>query len=456
MKMLKRLTMSRRTMLRGAIGGTTVALGLPVLEAMLDAHGEALADGTALPRRLVTWFWGNGVALNDANNPGAGLRFYPGTTGAGYELTPQLAPFADVREYVSVCSQMQCGAAQPGRRGHHDGCVLLSGHPFIELPAGGANYASKFGGPSIDQVVAERIGSQTFLPSVQLAVSKRIIGSEGPTLQFMSHKGPDQPLSQIFNPIEAWDQMFASFTVPDDPSKPHRINALDAIGEDVLALQARVGMNDKQRLEAHLDSIAQIRSQIDALAPSCTLPGSPGETNEDVEGVEQLASVNEVMTELLRMAFVCDVTRVASLQFTGSVGYTVFPGMSSGHHDLTHEAAQNDNVDAATIFTMEQLAVLLRKLRDSPEGAGNVLDNACLVATSDAASGLTHSVFDVPIIVAGGGGGALTHPGIHYRSESQENATDIMLTAVRSVCPEITELGSANGYSNVPLAALEA
>ncbi len=456
MKLLKKMHLSRRTMLRGAIGGTTVALGLPILEAMLDANGEALADGTDMPRRLVTWFWGNGVALNDANNPGAGLRFYPGTTGAGYELTPQLAPFANVREYVSICSQMQCGAAQPGRRGHHDGCVLLSGHPFIELPANGAPYASKFGGPSIDQVVADLVGSQTFLPSVQLAVSKRIIGSEGPTLEFMSHKGPDQPLPQIFNPQEAWNQMFASFTVPDDPDKPHRINALDAIGEDVIALQARVGSADKQRLEAHLSSIEQIRNQIDALAPACELPGSPAQTNDDVEGVEQIAAVNDAMAELLRMAFICDVTRVASFQFSGSVGYTVFPGLSSGHHDLTHEASQNDAVDQATIFTMEQLAVLLQKLADTPEGAGNVLDNACLVATSDAASGLTHSVFDVPIIVAGGGGGALTNPGIHYRSPSEENATDIMLAAVQSVCPEITELGSGNGYSNTPLSALKA
>jgi hypothetical protein len=456
MILLKRFKLSRRTMLRGAVGGTTVALALPLLEAMVDDHGEALADGSGLPRRLVTWFWGNGVALNDAGNPGAGLRFYPAATGPGYELTPQLQPFANVRDYVSVCSRFRVGAAEPGRRGHHDGCVALSGHPFIELPPNGANYASKFGGPSIDQVVAERIGHLTYLPSVQLAVSKRIIGSEGPTLQFMSHKGPDQPLPQIFHPNEAWEAMFASFTVPDDPTKPHRLGALDAIAEDVLALQNRVGTADKLRLEAHLDSIAQIRGQIDALAPSCTIPGAEGQTNDDVDGAEQLDGVNEAMAELLRLAFVCDLTRVASLQYSGSVGYTQFPGMSMGHHDMTHEAAQNDAVDQTTIFTMAHLAVLLEKLMNTEEGAGNVLDNTALVATSDAASGLTHSVYDMPYVVAGGGGGALVHPGIHYRSDTDENATDIMLALVKSVCPEVTELGSANGYSNTPLGALQA
>jgi hypothetical protein len=105
---------------------------------------------------------------------------------------------------------------------------------------------------------------------------------------------------------------------------------------------------------------------------------------------------------------------------------------------------------------MGQLAVLLEALMNSPEGALNVLDNTVLVATSDASSGLTHSVFDVPILIAGGGGGALANPGIHYRSPSEENATDAMLAAVQSVCPDVTELGSGNGYSNTPLSALKA
>lgn len=453
---LKRFKLSRRTMLRGAVSGTSVALALPLLEAMVDDHGEVLADGTELPRRLVTWFWGNGVALNDANNPGAGLRFYPAATGPTWELTAQLQPLANVRDYVSICSRFRVGAAEPGRRGHHDGCVALSGHPFIELPPNGANYASKFGGPSIDQVVAERIGHLTYLPSVQLAVSKRIIKSEGPTLQFMSHKGPDQPLPQIFHPNEAWQTMFASFTVPDDPTKPHRLSSLDAIAEDVLALQSRVGTADKMRLEAHLDSIAQIRKQIDALAPACTIPAAETQTNDDQDGEEQLEAVNEAMAELLRLAFVCDLTRVASFQYSGSVGYTHFPGMPAGHHDMTHAAEQNDNVDQSTIYTMGHLAVLLEKLMNTDEAGGNVLDNTALVATSDAASGLTHAVRDMPYVIAGGGGGALVHPGIHYSSETDENATDIMLALVQSVCPEVTELGSANGYSNTPLAALKA
>lgn len=453
-----RFALHRRTMLRGLAGGATVALALPLLDAMLDDHGEALAGGGALPRRMITWFWGNGVALVDPNNGGGGLRWTPAGQGAGYELTPQLQPFSNVRDYVSIISGTRVGAANPGRRGHHDGCVLFAGHPFIELPPNGANYASKFGGPTIDQVAAAAIGGETYLPSAQLAVSKRIIGGEGPTLEFLSHKGPDEPLPQIFDPREAWNQLFGSFVVPDDPSKPHRIASLDAVKADVERLKMRVGTADKMRLDAHLSSIEQIRSQIDALAPLCEIPAMTQQNNDDIDGQEQLAAVNQAMSDLVVMAFTCDVTRIISLQFSGSVGYTVFTdaGATLGHHDMTHDAGMNDMVDATTIWTMQQLAVLLEGLAGATEGAGNLLDNTVLLASSDAAAGLTHSTDDMPILVAGKGGGTLTHPGIHYRSPSGENTSDVLLAILKCLVPDATEVGSANGYSNTPLSALMA
>lgn len=453
----KRFRLSRRTMLRGMVGGTMVALALPPLEAMLDANGEAWADGTDLPRRLVSWFWGNGVALADVGNPGGGLRFAPGQTGAGYPLTPQLEPFAAVRDYVSVLTGYQVSASYPLRRGHHDGTAMFSGHPFIELPPGSANYASKFGGPSFDQVVAERIGGQTFLPSVQMRVSKRIIGSEGPSLEFLSHKGPDQPLPAIQDPREAWDRLFASFTVPDDPDTPHRTAALDAVLEDTAELKARVGTADRLRLDAHLAAVEQLRSQIDALAPSCEIPPQATQSNDDIDGNEQLEPVNRAMADLLALAFACDITRVASIQFSGSVGYTVFNilGQNMGHHDMTHDAGQNDAVDAATIYTMQMLAYLCERLMQTPEGAGNLLDSSVIFAGSDASSGLTHAVTDMPIVVAGGGGGALTHPGIHHRADGG-NTSDILLACAQSVCPELTEIGGGPGRSTTPVSALMA
>jgi hypothetical protein len=452
--------LSRRTMLRGVVGGSTVALALPLLEIMLDEHGEALANGGALPRRLITWFFGNGCALNVTNDVNSGLRFWPTAEGPNYDITPQLAPLAaaGVIDYCSLLSKFDVKAAAEHRRGHHDGCAFFSGYPFIELPADGANYSSKFGGPTIDQVAANFIGNLTYLPSIQLQISKRIVTTEGPTLQYLSHKGPDQPLPQIANPQAAWDTLFASFTPDNDPATPHRLAALDAVTADAKALQMRVGAADRIRLEAHLDSVAQIRGQIAATAPECVQPSQPSETNTDNNGVEPLIAVNNVMSDLLALAFSCDITRVASVQFTGSVGFTVFTdlGQNVGHHDMTHDGNANEAVDASTIYAMERLAYLLAALRNTSEGAGNVLDNSCVLVSSDCSSGLTHSTFDQPIIVAGAGGGALRYPGIHYRSPNGENTSDILLACLRTVCLEASEVGGTLGYSNTPLTAIMA
>jgi hypothetical protein len=163
-KLLKRFTLDRRTMLRGMLGGASVAIGLPMLEAMMSSHGTALAGGEAFPRRFVLWFFGNGVILP---------RWIPAAQGTGWECSEELAPLADVQSYVSVLSGFN--NRTQGRRGHHDGQAgMCSGIPFIEIEAqGGAPYASKFGGPSIDQVIVNNLMAPTLIPSLEIGVSKR-------------------------------------------------------------------------------------------------------------------------------------------------------------------------------------------------------------------------------------------------------------------------------------------
>jgi hypothetical protein len=146
------------------------------------------------------------------------------------------------------------------------------------------------------------------------------------------------------------------------------------------------------------------------------------------------------------------------VQFSGSVGFTVFTplGQNMGHHDMTHDALRNDDVDAATIYTMQRFADLLAALRNTNEGDGNLLDNSCVLLGSDASSGLTHSVYDQPCIVAGRGGGVLEYPAVHYRSPNSENSANILLSVLRTVCPEATEVGGTLGYSNTDVSAIMA
>lgn len=446
------MKLARRTLLKG-LGAS---LALPTLEAMLNSHGTAYAQGVPFPRRYVAWFFGNGVLQN---------KWTPTTTGAGWALTPLLQPLVnaargvDVRSYVSVVSGYNIKT--PNLRGHHNGvCAMMSGAPFIPLDPMGAGYSSKFSVKSVDQVISDAIAGPTAHKSLQLAVSKRYTTGEGPSLQYLSHRGPDQPLLQQTNPATLFNTLFASFT-PKDPTDPRdrmRANVLDAVKEDANRLKPKLGSADRARVDAHLTAVSEVRSQILALPPvvtsSCVKPTAPTQNNNDVNGVEPYEAVNKVMSDLLALAFACDLTRVASYQFSGSVGGQCFKDLSpnvprDSEHALTHDAAAQLQVQDGITFTMQCFAYTLNALKKSIEGTGNVLDNSCVLCTSDVSEGLDHSIDDYPILVAGKAGGAL-NAGIHVRGTGQ-NTTNVLLSCMKAVIgPTVTSAGAAEGLSTTP------
>jgi hypothetical protein len=442
--------LSRRTLLKGL--GAAVAL--PTLEAMLNTHGTAYAAGGLIPKRFATFFFGNGVVLD---------RWRPSGTGPSWQLSPALAPLSAVKDYVNVITGYK--VMTPDVRAHHNGAAgILSGYPFIEIPAGTANYASKFGGPSIDQVAAGRIAQGTAFPSIEIAVSKRIVMGEGPTLRYISHKGPDRPMSPEFNPAALFTRLFGNFTPVDntDPRNSLRTSVLDAVREDTRRLQQRLGSADRARLDAHLTNISELRQRILALPPeitgACVRPDPVTQTNRDADGNEPLEAVSRAMSDLLVMAWACDLSRVASYMFSGGVGATVFHmlGQTQGSHDLTHDSSKQSQVHDSVVWTMRQFAYLLQRLKATPEATGNLLDNSCLLFTSDVSDGLSHSVTDYPILVAGRAGGYLKYPGIHIRSSSAQNTSDVLLTCLRAVGTGVTSVGAAQGLSTTECAALKA
>lgn len=450
------MKLSRRTLLRGAGG---VAVALPTLEAMLNSQGTAFAAGEALPKRFMTWFFGNGVRLD---------RWVPTATGTGWALSPELAPLVDavrgidVKSYVSVVSG--CNVKTPNLRGHHNGAAaLLSGAPFIPLPAGSANYSSKFGMKSIDQVVADSIGTTTQFKSLQLAVSKRFTTGEGPTLRYLSHRGPDEPLPQDTNPVTVFNRIFGSFstTPTTDPRNRLRTSVLDVVKDDAARVRVKLGTQDKQRLDAHLTAISEVRTQILALPPvvtsTCLKPAAPTTTNVDVGGAEPYMAVNKAMSDLLAIAFACDLTRVASYQFSGSVGgqsYKDLTAVRDNEHSITHDSARQNDVHAATLYEMQAFAYTLQALKRVSEGAGNLLDQSCILCTSDVAEGLAHSINNYPILVAGRAGGAL-RPSQHYRSTTGRNTSDVLLSCLKATLgPSVTSVGKDSGLSTTPVTEL--
>jgi hypothetical protein len=401
---------------------------------MLNNHGTALAQGRPLPKRFGVFFWGNGMRKSE---------WVPSSTGPGYALSPSLQPLQPVRPYVNVITNYEVKAAGP--RGHHNGASgMLSGVEFIPLEHPNSNYSSKFGGPSIDNILHADLGIPASKPVLNLRTVDEIVTSEGPTLQFLSHRGPDQPQTAVRNPAEVYAGLFGSFAPPDssDPKNALRTSVLDLVKDDIDRLKPQLSRRDRDRLDAHLTGLSEVRARILALPPeltgSCRLPEAPTTTPST------LRAMSDLHADLIAMAFACDVRQLVTIQFTGSVGHTVFPGTTGGHHDLTHDAAQQGVVQATTVFTMECFSSIMQKMAAIPEGAGNLLDNSLWLATSDCAEGLDHSVDDYPILLVGGAGGAMRNPGTHVRGPSlvKRNTNDVLMTILRAMGSSRTSIGT--------------
>lgn len=454
-KTRRRTKLSRRHVLRGmTAAGVATSIGLPLFDHMFDDNGTAMADGGPIPRRFGVFFWGNGVIPE---------RWIPGDTGPGYTLSEQLASLAPVKDWVSVVSGMDIKTGN--ERGHHAGTVgILSGAPMIsQPPVGGAGYASTFSAPSIDQVIARVVGGETFFPSIEYGVHDGAPGSEGTTLKYLSHNGPDSVNPPEYSPSALFSLIFGdTFRAPDeapevDPTLRLRRSVLDAVLADSRDLERRLGRVDQIRLERHMDGIRQIEMQLARLEmeepepylEGCMRPGMPGDPGGD------LRERNRLMAQIMAMALACDQTRVFSNLFSGSVSNTRYPGTAGGHHSQTHdEGAPWADVHAATLYITQCFSDMLVAFRDVPEGGETLLDHMAVLGSTDLS--WDHSPNDFPVLVAGGACGYLRTPGVHYRSPSRENTSKVLLTLLRAAGVEASEFGVAGGRVTESCTALEA
>jgi hypothetical protein len=456
-------TISRRTVLRGTLGGAAVAFGLPPLEAMFNANGTAYAQGTPLPRRMGIFFWGGGIKHD---------RWVPSNTGAAWTPSVALEPLAaaGIKDYVSVLTGMNIKTGNP--QGHHAGQAgILSGVPLVSQPKGTAPFKSTFGGPSLDQIVANAIGGTSKFKSLEVGISARVNGAEGTTLKYLSHTGPDAPLPPLYDPVKVFDRMFAGFTPPAagggtpvvDVTLALRKSVVDAVLPDLNALRARASAADKIRLDQHAANIRGIENRLMSTptAPptkSCAVPAKPAAFT-DKSNHELIEERTKAMSDLIAVSFACDLTRVATMLFSGGTNETLFwqVDATDGHHALTHdEPGDQPLVHACTVFTMKCFASLLVALKGIPEGAGNVLDNTVVYASSDVADGKAHTITNHPLLVAGRGGGFLKYPGVHYKSAGGENTNLALLSVLKAAGLQLTSFGTGASAVSSSLTGIEA
>ncbi|MBX7100128.1 MAG: DUF1552 domain-containing protein [Myxococcaceae bacterium] len=480
---MPRFTLSRRTLLRGALHGIGASVGLPLLEAMLDVNGTALAAGAPIPKRFGAFFWGNGVVAS---------QWFPQATGAGWQLSPLLQPLANVKEYVSVVSNSVVYV--PYQVSGHFGALMSITSGALGKPQGGLNYA--YAGKTFDQAIADKIGTTTRFRSLHLGVAStdKSDADFGAVSKSISHNGPNSPNLPEFNPIAFYDRVFgAGFTAPGStPSVASvtlaaRKSVLDVVAADTRALQAKLGTNDRRRLDQHLQGIADLEKQLGGVAPpprtgtsTCVKPTRP--TNAypaiDAEQVhwEELSALH---TDLLAMALSCDQTRVFTYRFSPCNDYTIYPGFptfvldpndsntGTSMHAYTHQdGGDQPNVQKCVTYAMSKLAALLEKLKATPEGTGNLLDACAIMAFSEHTEGRTHNSTQppgIPVLIAGRAGGALVHPGIHYKAPLQgdrasetrgRNVSAVPLTLMQAVDAGISTWGVAEGQATKVISEL--
>ena len=356
---------SRRTVLRGA----GVAMALPWLESL------SAWDAT-FPKRFAVLFMGNGINGN---------HWWARGSGAEMTLGRSLAPLEPLKPKINVINGLFNKPAvgmgiHPGQTGN-----LLSGVPIQK----GSIVRS---GITMDQVLANRLGRETALASLVLACEPPATGYHDThfSMAYSSHlswQRDGSPVANDVSPSRAFDRLF------DNRGRLRRVSILDRVNDGAARLRRSVSATDRSTLDEYLTSVREVEARIERIRH-----GLP----------EDLREHTRLMCDIIALAFQADRTRVASLLLARDLSSLSYPflGVREDHHGASHDDL-SDGYERVSRFHLSQLAYLAGKLDAIPEGEGTVLDNSCLLWLSNMWSGWKHDNMKVPLVTAGGLGGAI-------------------------------------------------
>jgi hypothetical protein len=507
---MKSVKLSRRALLRGAAGA---AVGLPLLECML-APGRSAAQEQSLPKRYAIVFAGQALGgdeyakdaqrVNGQNLTQAGHHIVPALTGDKYELTTPLLPLAALRSEFSLVS----GLRIPYNTSSAEAADVPAGGAFRDFHGGGASpllcgvrsTSSSFTAEGItsDQAIANLHMGKTALPSLVLRAqpSFYLTGYSFSGRHRISYRGAREPVEAQDSPRTAYMSLFGSFTPSGGAEQAQlawnlraRRSVLDLITQKRQRLLATLGAADRERLGRHFDEIRALELRLSELpqqaGSTCQKPVDPATdpavggdnagsdsskiaTNTGYSGEHERA---RFMLDLIHMAFVCDLTRAATLQITAFQSHMNTHEICS-HFDSPitldrpfkadlHEVGHNGDADfrgqlpvsLCLQWHIGQYAYLLDKLKATPEGAGNLLDNSVIVFMPEAGHGRhlntptdtaprTHSVEEMVLLVAGRAGGL--QPGRHIASAGA-HPVQALLAGMQAVGYQQDQLGEVQG-----------
>lgn len=440
------IELNRRTFLRGV--GAMVAL--PTIESILPATASAstVAAAAVPPTRMAFLFVPNGIDM---------AHWTPAGGNAPLVLTPTLESLADVKDKVSVLT----GLAQqnafalgdgPGDHARSTACWLTGVHP---KKTSGADIKN---GISVDQVAAMHIGKQTRFASLELGCERGGMAGDcdsGYSCAYSSNiawRSENTPVAKETNPRLVFERLFGSGNKSEQEESMARRDLfsksiLDFVLEDANSLRSRMGSKDAKKLDEYLTAVREIELRLTKFENSAKLEAAAGvgrPTGVPTDFGEHI----RLMGDMMILAFQTDLTRVATFMFAndGSNRSYAQIGVSDGHHDVSHHGRQAEKLEKKKkidTYHVEQLAYILKRMNEIKEGGGSMLDNTLLVYGAGISDGDRHNHDDLPILLAGRGGGF--KQGQHYVYDEHTPMNNLFLSMLDRVGVPVEQLGDSTG-----------
>ncbi|MBI1332158.1 MAG: DUF1552 domain-containing protein [Armatimonadetes bacterium] len=335
--------------------------------------------------------------------------FWPDAEGANFAFKRSLSPLEEFKNRTLVLkgvSDRVRGDGDNHMRGI--GCLLTGTELFPGNVQGGSDTPAGWSsGISIDQEIANYLQSQaatrTRFGSLEFGV---MVPERADTWTRMSYAGPNKPVAPIDDPYQMFNKLYGQ--LKDQESLK---SVLDDLKDDIAKVRAEVGTQDRQILDEHTTLVREMEREILAARTNNVGHAVPVIEPGVRKVNDNIPKISKLQIDLMVSAFVADSARVATLQYTNSVGQARFTwlGIKEGQHDLSHEPDSNaeaaDKLTRINEWYCTQLAYLAKRLAETkePDGSGSLLDNTLILWTNELGKGNSHTLEDIPFVLVGNG-----------------------------------------------------
>ncbi len=448
---------SRRTVLRGM----GAAVSLPFLESMVPAMTPTRETAAASRTRFACVEVVHGSAGSTQYGTDQNLLM-PAKEGADFEFTPILKPLEPFRDYTTVVTMMDCHTADPfapeevGADHFRSSAVFLSAaHPKQTMGS------DVFNGTTIDQMYAQEYGQDTPVPSIQLctenedATGSCAFNYSCVYMQTISWSSPTTPLQMTYNPRMAFEELFGTGGSKEDRANRRRINQsiLDSISHDIARLQKNLNPADKSRLSSYLDNVREIERRIQAIEkynlenPNRQIPTAPIGVPDSWDELARL------MIDLQVLAFTAETTRVSTFKLGRDTSNRVFPesGSTTPFHSASHHGDMPSSLkDFSKInaYHVSLLAEFVQKLKNTPDGDGNLLDHSLVLYGSGMGNSNVHAHKRVPFILVGHAGGTVKG-NLHVKTKEETPQANGLLAVVHKLGVNVESVGNSTGAVSI-------